>query len=120
MARIMALDDEKDICQLVERVLVSSGHQVTTFTGSEEATEWLRFHKPDLVLLDLKLWGTDGLSVLSYIRQNNPGTKVIIITGQPSQESRKKAVEMGIEDYLVKPLEIGVLEDHVNKALGLI
>lgn len=120
MAQILALDDEEDICQLVERVLACSGHEVTSFTGAVEATEWLRSHRPDLALLDFKLRGADGLSVLSYIRQHNPGVKVIIITGQPSEEIKMKAVEMGIEDYLVKPLEIGMLEHHVNKALGLI
>ncbi len=120
MAQIMALDDELDICQLVERVLACSGHQVISFTGASEAREWLRLNSPDLALLDLKLRETDGLDVLTFIRQNKPGTKVIIITGQPSQASKMKAVEIGIEDYLVKPLEIGVLEHHVNEVLGLI
>ena len=120
MARILALDDEEDICRLVERVLACSGHEVTAFTRAVEVMDWLRSHNPDLALLDFNLRGENGLRVLRYIRQNNPGVKVIIITGQPSQESRVKAFEMGIEDYLLKPLEIGALEHHVNKALGLI
>lgn len=120
MAKIMVLDDEEDICQLVERVLVECGHEVTTFTGAAESMKWLRSNKPDLALLDFKLRGMDGLSVLEYIRQNFPEIKAIMITGKPSPEVKVKAIELGLEDYLVKPLEISILEYHVNKVLGLL
>ncbi len=120
MAHILALDDEEDICQLIERVLAGSGHQVTSFTEAREALEWLRYNKPDLALIDFKLKGSDGLSVLGCIRQNSPELKAIMITGVPSLEVRNMAAELGLEDYLLKPIDIAVLEEYVNRALGFV
>ncbi|MHC1724518.1 MAG: response regulator [Syntrophobacteraceae bacterium] len=118
MARILVLDDEEDICNLVRRVLSGSGHEVVTFTRAGEALQWLQSHRPDLALLDFKLRESDGLVVLAYLRRHCPGVKAIMITGQPSPEIKEKAAELGLEDYLLKPLEISVLEEQVNRSLG--
>ncbi len=118
MARILVLDDEEDICNLVRRILSGSGHEVVTFTRAGDALQWLKSNRPDLALLDFKLRESDGLVVLSYLRSHCPEVKSIMITGQPSPKIRKKAAELGLEDYLLKPLEISVLEEHVNRSLG--
>lgn len=119
MALILMLDDEKDACQLVQRILSLSGHDVRAFTTAKEALGWLQDNKPELALLDLKLRGANAMSVLHYIRDHQPETRVVIITGNPSTETNRKVSELGIEDYLVKPIEIRELEDHVNRVLGL-
>ncbi len=119
MAHILVLDDQEDICQLIQRVLVDSGHEVTAFTESREALDWLQSHHPDLALLDLKLRGTDSMGVLKFLHDHRPETKRIIITGQPSREIMIKAAGFGLEDFLLKPLEISVLEERINEALGL-
>lgn len=118
MAHILMLDDEEDACRLVRRVLGGSGHDITAFTEVGETLEWLRSNSPDLALLDFKLRDSDGLSVLRRMRQIRPAIKTILITGKPSPEIEAKALEMGIREYLVKPLEIGELEEHVNRVLG--
>jgi DNA-binding NtrC family response regulator len=120
MALILIVDDEKDACQLMQRILSAHGHQIAAFTDAGEAVEWLSAYSPDLALLDIKLRGANGISVLEYIRQNRQSTKVIMITGYPSVETASKALKLGIEDYMVKPIEIDELEDHVNRVLGLI
>jgi DNA-binding NtrC family response regulator len=119
MARIMILDDEEDVCQFMRRILMDFGHEVGTFTEVGDALEWLVSHNPDLVLLDYRLRGTDGISVLENIRTRRPETEIIIITGKPSPEIERKASALGIRDYLVKPVEIRDLEYHVNRALGM-
>jgi DNA-binding response OmpR family regulator len=119
MALILILDDEEDVCQFMRRIITGFGHEVAAFTEVGDALEWLPAHDPDLILLDYRLRGTDGLDVLENIRRMRPETEILIITGKPSPEIQRKAFELGIRDYLIKPLEIGELEYHVNSALGL-
>lgn len=117
MGLILVLDDELDACRLMQRVLTLRGHEVHAFTDHEEAARWVEAHEPDLALVDIKLKGTDGIDFLRRLRLARSGTKVIMITGYPSRETADEAQTMGVEDYLVKPLEIDELEDRVKRAL---
>jgi DNA-binding NtrC family response regulator len=118
MAIILMLDDEQDACSLVQRVLSASGHEVHAFTSANKALEWLKTHTPDLSILDIKLREASGVHVLEFIRKYQPEAKALMITGYPTAETARRACELGIIDYLVKPLEIDELESCVNKALG--
>lgn len=118
MALIFMLDNERDACRLVERILTASGHEVRAFTEESEALGWLQTNRPQLALLDIKCNAANAFAVLKYIRDRRPETKVMIITGSPSVESARKAAELGIEDCLVKPVEIAELEARVTSALG--
>ncbi|MDY6910166.1 MAG: response regulator [Thermodesulfobacteriota bacterium] len=120
MATILVIDDERDACTLIRRVLTALGHETHVFTDHDAALKWLEGNPVDLVLLDIKLQHVDGISVLETIRKRQPDIKVIMITGYPSVDTVKKALDLGIEDYLVKPIEIHELEERVSKALGLI
>lgn len=117
MALIMVVDDEKDACRLMQRVLGRLGHEVHAFYDVKSARRWLEDHEPDLVLLDIKLKDDDGLSILRLLRPHRSAVKVIIITGFPSAETAQEARRLGIEDYLVKPVELEDLEYYVNRAL---
>lgn len=117
MALIMVLDDEKDACRLMLRILTRLGHHVQVFSRAEEARMWLETSEPDLALLDIKLKGDNGLSILKFIRAHRPGVKVLMITGYPSSETAQEAVRLGIEGYLIKPVEIEDLESRVAELL---
>ncbi|ROQ90750.1 response regulator [Desulfosoma caldarium] len=117
MALIMVLDDEMDACRLMQRVLARLGHEVEAFSQANSARRWLEDHEPDLVLLDMKLKDDDGLSILRLLRAQRPEVGVIIITGFPSAETAKEASQMGIDDYLVKPVELEELEHRVKMVL---
>jgi DNA-binding response OmpR family regulator len=119
MALILMVDDEHDACQLMERILSALGHEVQAFTDGRKALEWLRGNVPELAILDIKLKGMSGLSVLESIRSNQVKTKVMMVTGYPSVESSNRAIELGVDDYMVKPIEIDELEQRVNRVLGL-
>jgi DNA-binding NtrC family response regulator len=118
MGRILVLDDERDACRLIERVLSLSGHEVHAFTDYREAAEWVQRHKPDLALIDIRLRDSDGLSFLRLMRSRHADAKAIMITGYPSAESANEAMSIGAEDYLIKPIEIDELEDRVKEVLG--
>ena len=118
MGRVVVLDDELDACRLLERVITAMGHVVHAFTDHREALEWVRTFRPDLAVIDVKLREASGLSVLKSIREMLFSTKVIMITGCPTEETFEEAMRMGVEDYLSKPLEIADLEELVSRALG--
>lgn len=117
MGLVLVVDDEKDACLLMKRVISLRGHSVHAVTEVDQALSWLGNNWPDLVLLDLKLHKASGITVLEYIRQNQPAAKVMIITGYPCAEAASRARKLGIEDFLVKPLEIDELEERINTLL---
>ncbi|MEJ5365215.1 MAG: response regulator [Desulfosoma sp.] len=117
MALIMVLDDERDACRLMQRILSRLGHRVQAFCRADEARRWLETSQPDLAVLDIKLKEDNGLSVLKFLRTHRPSVKVIMITGYPSAQTTQEALRLGVEDYLIKPVEIEDLESRVDKAL---
>ncbi len=118
MALIFVLDNEEDFCQLIRRILSRSGHDIKTFSDSRQAVDWLRSNTPELALLNFKHRGVGEMNVLSYIRRSRPEIKTLLITGRASPEMEKKAGELGIRDYLIKPLGIDEIELHINRVLG--
>jgi DNA-binding response OmpR family regulator len=117
MGLVVVLDDEADACRLMQRIISAMGHEVHAFMDHHEALEWVRSYKPDLAVIDIKLHGASGLSVLQSIRQMRFPTKVIMVTGCPSEETAEEARKIGAEDYLSKPLEIAEVEERVKRAL---
>lgn len=119
MAIIMVIDDEQDACRLLERLLSAAGHAVHAFTGAEEALGWLASNTPDLALLDISRPGSEGVGVLEGMRKRGLSTKAMMITGRPTAESANRAFALGVEDCLVKPIDIDELEARVNESLGI-
>ena len=117
MGLVVVLDDELDACRLMQRVIGAMGHEVHAFTDHHEALEWVRRYKPDLAVVDVKLRETSGLSVLKSMQKMLFSTKVIMITGCPSEETFEEAMKMGVDDYISKPLEIADLEEMVSRAI---
>ncbi len=118
MAVIMVVDDEEDACRLSSRILKAQGHEVHAFTTGEKAIEWLKGATPDLALLDIKLAGGDGIRVLRHVRERNRSTRVLLTTGYPAAPSTLRALDLGVEGILVKPVEIDEFERLVHRALA--
>lgn len=116
MAKILVLDDETDACDLIERIL-SSAHQVTTFTEEKEAIEFAGREPVDLALLDIKLKAMSGVDVLERLKQDHPDMKAIMLTGYPTVETARRSLTLGAHEYLVKPIDIDELEQKVKKVL---
>ena len=109
MAKILVLDDEKDACDLIERIL-SSAHDVTTFTQEQEAIDFTAREPVDLAILDIKLKTMSGVDVLERLKQDNPDMKAIMLTGYPTVETARRSLTLGAHEYLVKPIDIDELD----------
>ncbi len=102
--RILIVDDDETVRWSYLRSLASSACDIETAGNGEQALQTMEQHRFDVVLLDLRMPGLDGLSVLRTIKQKWPESEVVIITGYPSVDSAKQAVQLGAFDYVAKPV----------------
>ncbi len=104
---ILVVEDERTISNFICRALSSAGYKPLPAAGGKEALTLYFSHRPDLVLLDLGLPDMDGLEVLTQLREE-PGeeTPVIILTARDRESEKVKALDMGADDYIVKPFGV--------------
>ena len=104
---IAVVEDNPRIRELLEEEILDEGHRVLAFSSAEEFLAALESKPPiDLVLLDLMLPGMDGLSCLERIQpanQTDPTFRIVIVTALNDGEKRRQALELGAEDYILKP-----------------
>jgi DNA-binding NtrC family response regulator len=111
-ANILIVDDEEVVRQSYMRILASTHSKVRSAWTWEQLRQAIEDERFDLVLLDLRMPGMDGMAVLRALKQQSPESEVIIITGYPTLDSAKEALTLGAFDYLTKP----VGPDHVIEA----
>ena len=114
--RILVVDDEKILRNLLERTLQVSGYEVDCAEDGMEAVEQLQATPYRIVITDLMMPRMDGMELLRYIKKNHPDTAVIIITGFASIDSAMMAVREGAYDYITKPFQIEAILHSVEKA----
>ncbi|MBL0699623.1 MAG: response regulator [Desulfosarcina sp.] len=107
--RIMVVDDEILICDLLEEFLTVQGYQVTTASGGEDAILKFKTLRPQMVLLDIRMPGMDGIDVLQSIKSMDRSTGVIMLSAFGDVETIQKAMQGGAYQYIQKPVEFGVL-----------
>jgi DNA-binding NtrC family response regulator len=115
--KILVVDDEEVVRRSHIRTLASVHCDVEVVRDGNEALQVMEQRPVDVVLLDLRMPGMDGMSILKIIKQRWPETEVVIITGYPSVDSAKEAVRLGAFDYLAKPLGP---DEVINVANGAI
>ncbi len=108
--RILIVDDEKSILELMTTVLVEWGHEVGTASSVGEGLEKIETFHPELVLLDVQLPDGTGLEILKVIMATQPGISVVMITANVDVKVAVEAIKRGAEDYLAKPLDLDELE----------
>lgn len=114
--KILVVDDEPGIRLLISLVLSRKNYAVTTASGGEEALAIVGREKPDLILLDLKMPGLDGVSTLRILREN-PATSripVILVTAVPQQPEKGPSPEDLSQGILTKPFDVAELERMVE------
>lgn len=116
MAAVLVVEDERDIRELLRRYLERAGHSVVTSASGAEALRLLETAPPDLVLLDLGLPDVDGTEVLRAARE--PRIPVIVLTARASVEDRIRGLELGADDYVVKPFSPTEVVLRVQAVLG--
>ncbi len=115
MASILVIDDDKLICETFHDLLVPKGHDVVTMETAEAGLAYLDADEPDLILLDLKLPGMDGLSFLNKIQLKKYDIPVIVITGYANVDTSVQAMKLGARDYIKKPFNLDEITLIVNK-----
>jgi DNA-binding response OmpR family regulator len=117
-SKILVVEDDPRMCESIRFLLCSHGYIVQTSTDLYDALNSLLFTIFDLVILDLKLNQQSGFVVMDYLLIKNLDTRIIIITGQSSENNAITALKKGASDYLKKPFEPGDLLYSVKKVLG--
>ncbi|MCX7179528.1 MAG: response regulator [Proteobacteria bacterium] len=114
---ILVVDDEEVVRMSHLRLLAREDRQVAAVWNGTEALREMEQSSFDLVLLDLRMPGMDGMAVLKLIKQRWPASEVVVITGFPSVETAKEAIRLGAYDYLAKPVNP---DDIIKVASGAI
>lgn len=117
MSHVLVVDDEPAICWGFRELLRGDGHEVTIASSAEEALQVAGACQPDTVILDVRLPGEDGLSVMSRLQDATNDAPIIVITAFGNLETAVRAVEEGAFDYLTKPFELDDAATVIRRAL---
>jgi DNA-binding NtrC family response regulator len=117
MRKILIVDDEIDICDFVKNFFQERGYKVLTALSGEDAIAIAKAEKPELILLDIKMKGMDGIAALKHLKEINRDNKVIMVTAIDDQDRMDEASRLGACDYRTKPLMLDYLEHAVEKNL---
>jgi DNA-binding NtrC family response regulator len=115
--RILVVDDELFVRELLLEFLSIQGYEVLLADSGEKAVEIVQTQTADVVLLDLKMAGMDGIETLKQIKKIDPGALAIIMTGYPTIESSIEALRYGACDYVIKPFKLNDLKSSIENAL---
>ena len=118
-ARVLVVDDEKSMRDLLSITLEKEGYDVLTAAGGEAAIEALRRDATDAVITDLRMPKVDGLQVLRAAKEISPDVAVIVITAVASTETAVEAMKLGAYDYITKPFKLDEVSLIVRNALEL-
>ncbi len=116
--RVLVVDDEEIVRDSCWRVLTDAGYTVQTVSSGRDALRACRSEPVDVLLTDIRMPDMDGIHVARTIREEFPDVRVVIITGYPSQQSASQAEQLGIFDYLEKPLSPERLSEATAAALA--
>lgn len=117
--KIFVVDDDEDILELVDFVLSKENYQIKKFISGEELLKGIRDEKPDLLLLDLMLPGIDGFDICKIIKNdgNLGDIPIIMLTAKGDEVDVVSGLELGADDYLIKPFSARVLTARIKALL---
>lgn len=113
--KILLVDDEDHLQEVLGLLLELDGHQVTTAFSGEQAIEHSKEGKFDLVITDFKMPGMNGMDVVRSIKKENPDTAVVMITGYPTEDTEKEAQKLGVDDYIAKPFHMDKMREVIRR-----
>lgn len=116
--RVLVVDDEASIRDLLAKTLALAEYDVDVVPDGRSALERMRLYPYDLLIIDLKMPGMDGLSVIREAKRYKADLPVIIITGYSTEASAIEAVNLGVAGYLTKPFRVPQVLAAAAKALG--
>ena len=114
--KVMIVDDEVDFLETIVKRLKARNIDVNGVESGYKALEALEGRNPDVIILDVKMPGMDGIETLREIKKKNPLTEVIMLTGHASVESGIQGMQLGAFDYVMKPVALDELLEKVRQA----
>ncbi len=116
MARVLIVEDDQVIADGMARHLEAGGFDAVAVAKGEQGLARLRYEKPDVCVLDLMLPGVDGWNVIETARAEGIGTPIVVVSARGTEHDRVHALEIGADDYLVKPFSMKELVARVRAA----
>jgi two-component system nitrogen regulation response regulator GlnG len=117
-SNIWVVDDERSIRWVLEKALTQNGWAVECFESAEQLLDRLKVSKPQVVITDIRMPGTDGLELLSALKVSHPGLPVIVMTAHSDLDSAVTSIQGGAFEYLPKPFEVDEAIAVVGRALA--
>jgi signal transduction histidine kinase len=114
--RILLVDDEKDIRDVLRLPLFDLGYEVLEAENGEDALQVFKDSRPPMVLTDIKMPVMDGIELLQKIKRENPEAEVIMITGHGDMDLAVKSLKFDATDFITKPINVDVLEIAIRRA----
>jgi DNA-binding NtrC family response regulator len=114
--KVLMVDDEEEFASTVSERLQLRGYDIKAVFRAEDGLKEVKPGYPDVALLDLKMPGMDGLTLLRNIKKIDPSIEVIMLTGHGALKESSEGLESGAFDYIMKPIDIDNLIDKIGKA----
>jgi DNA-binding response OmpR family regulator len=114
--KVLLVDDEKEFVQALSERLKMRNMQPDAVYDGDQAISYVEENEPDVIVLDLKMPGIDGIETLRRVKKAYPKIQVIILTGHGTEKDEERARELGAFDYLEKPVDIDSLVKRMKKA----
>ncbi len=114
--KVLLVDDEVDFVKTLAKRLEMRELKADTVYSGEQAVSFTKEEEPDVMVLDLRMPGMDGMEVLRQIKKAYPNTQVIILTAHGTEKDREEAEKLGVYDFLKKPVDIETLVDKIKGA----
>jgi DNA-binding NtrC family response regulator len=115
-AKVLLVDDEVEFGSALAERLRLRDYDARAVSQAEDALTIIRSDPPDVVLLDYRMPGMDGIEVLKVIKQINPSIEVIMLTGHGDTNNVEETMKSGAFEYIMKPIDIGSLIEKINAA----
>jgi len=115
-ARVLIVDDEKDFVEIFSLRLEEAGERVSTAYSGRECLKILSGKEIDVVILDIRMPGMDGIETLKEIKKKHPLVEVIMLTGHGTTETAVEGMKLGAFDYLIKPADFNDLAEKLEGA----
>lgn len=112
--RLLIVEDEIELCDMVAKTLYRAGYEVDTCYDGSEALDYILAENYDLIVLDLNLPGMDGMELLKELRKKNEETKVLILSARSQIADKVEGLDAGANDYMEKPFHLQELEARIR------
>ena len=115
--KLLIVDDEAEICDFLKSFFEERNYEVKTASSGQAALQAVEQFKPQVILLDIKMPGMDGIQTLGTIKKKFPRIKVIMVTALETRDKIEECLRLGADNYITKPLSLEYLENDVREKI---